>query len=267
MLIFQEPHLFIWRKQMGEDKVRHLWMPLIPRGCLFDFWSSSVLQTFRPRVWAWLCDAPTPPCQPQFNTKRWGAPLSLTRFSQFSAQPWCDNHESTLCAYSKAWWSAPHHRRPCAEQKAAASIDGKWQQCLSPLTSVAGMLHEEGRGETITTEHEIPFQCNWYLVSLKLNSTFGYACVHQSTVFNNSLAWFHLTSAMVPPGSAFAFASPVQLAFNHFLLVLRCNHHSSLSYLVWSHSLHHLTSPPTRTPAALSWTWSLSGIAFKTLVL
>lgn len=137
----QEPPLFSWRKEMGKQKVRHSCMPLNPLGVSVWFLALQSVAAFRPRVWVWLHNAAST-SRPQFKTKGWGAPLSLIRFSQFSAQLRCEMYESTLCASSKAWCVVESSSQMALYQAETAAAPDfhrwtmqkrKWQQCLNPL--------------------------------------------------------------------------------------------------------------------------------------
>lgn len=108
-------------------------------------WGVSVFLAFQrhaviwPRVWPWLLNTASH-TRPQFKTRGWEAPSSLTWFSQFSAWLWWETYESTLCAFSKGLvrgW-VPPHRWLCVERRLlpqtptdGGRMRGKWQRCLS----------------------------------------------------------------------------------------------------------------------------------------
>lgn len=97
-----QSHAYFQKERRGENRKTETFVchqtPL-GRLCFFAFQSDAAI---RPRVWPWLLNAASP-TRPQFKTRGWEAPSSLTRFSQFSAWLWWETYESTLCAFSKAW--------------------------------------------------------------------------------------------------------------------------------------------------------------------
>lgn len=96
-----DSHAYFQDERRGENrKTETRVCHQIPSGrlCFLAFQSDVVL---RPCVWPWLLN-PASSTQPQFKTRVWEAPSSLTQFSEFSAWLWWEMYESLLCAFLKA---------------------------------------------------------------------------------------------------------------------------------------------------------------------
>lgn len=106
-------------------------------------WGVSVFLAFQrhaviwPRVWPWLLNAASH-TRPQFKTRGWEAPSSLTWFSQFSAWLWWETYESTLCAFSKGLvrgWVPPSQMALCRATTAAPDTH-RWRTHEGKMAAV-----------------------------------------------------------------------------------------------------------------------------------